>query len=158
MIKCMQCGNENLDSANFCDACGAPLPARAETPGPGRPGAAGDALSARERRPTRGVLRSLVTGTEYSLEPGKEYMIGRGDPAKGLNPEICLDEPAALQQGASRLHAKVLYQAGDFYIVDLNSTNATYLNGEKLAPQQAYSLRSGDAIELGKYKMAFTWV
>ena len=115
-------------------------------------------MSARERQPTRGVIRSIVTGIEYSLEPGKEYMIGRGDPAKGLKPEICLDEPAALQQGTSRLHAKILYQAGDFFIVDLNSTNATYINGEKLIPQQGYSLRSGDIIELGKYRMAFTWI
>ncbi|MBN2026122.1 MAG: FHA domain-containing protein [Actinobacteria bacterium] len=158
MIKCMQCGNENLDVANYCDACGAALPARAEAHRQERPGAAGDALSARERRPTRGVVRSLVTGIEYSLEPGKEYMIGRGDPAKGLRPEICLDEPAALQQGTSRLHAKILYQAGDFYIVDLSSTNATYLNGAKLTPQQAYSLRSGDTVELGRYKLSFAWV
>jgi len=156
--KCPRCGNENLDIANYCDACGAALPAQAQPLQPGQPSAAGDALSAREGRPTRGVVRSMVTGIEYSLEPGKEYMIGRGDPAKGLKPEICLDEPAALQQGTSRLHAKILYHAGDFYIVDLSSTNATYINGERLEPQKTYSLRSGDTIELGKYRMSFTWM
>lgn len=99
-----------------------------------------------------------MTGVEYILEPGREYMIGRGDPARGLKPDICLEEPAALQKGVSRLHAKILFDAGNFYLVDLNSTNSAYINGNKLVPQQAYSLRSGDMVELGNYKLSFNWL
>lgn len=156
MKKCMQCGNENLDFANYCDGCGAALEGSMGAVQQGPSHVAGQSPAVEERRATRDSLRSMVTGVEFILEPGREYMIGRGDPARGLKTEICLDEPIALQQGVSRLHAKIVFEAGDFYIIDLNSTNATYINGQKIRPQQAYSLRNGDIIELGNYKLSFS--
>ncbi len=156
MKKCMRCGNENLDFANYCDGCGAALTGSEGAEPQRAPHLPGRAPVMEERRSASGSLRSLITGVEFVLEPGKEYMIGRGDPARGLKTEICLDEPVALQQGVSRLHAKVVYEAGDFYIVDLNSTNATYINGRKLTPQHAYSLRDGDIVACGNYRLSFT--
>lgn len=100
-------------------------------------------------------MRSEATGETFVLQPGKEAVIGRGDPARGLRPDITLSDNAALAQGVSRLHAKVIYQNGTFYLVDLNSTNSTYINGNRLVPQQFYSLRDGDTIEFGKYRMRF---
>ena len=152
MKRCAQCGTENLDFAKFCDNCGSPLaessqPAPGAPPAPGRAGARDDVEGA--------VLRSEVTGREFLLEPGKESMIGRGDPDKGVRPEVILEDDAALSQGVSRLHAKIICGQDNYYVVDLNSTNSTYVNGTRLIPQQAYSLADGDVIELGNYKTTF---
>ena len=155
MKKCQRCGNENLDYANFCDNCGSPLSESAALPEKSPPDSFVTAQAVYPERARRAVLRALATGVEYQLEVGREFRIGRGDPARGLRPEISLPEPLALQQGVSRLHAKILYEEGIFYLVDLNSTNSTYINGSKLQPQQAYSLRDGDIIELGNYKLQY---
>jgi hypothetical protein len=149
--KCDRCGTENLDFAKFCDNCGSPL---AESPAPEAP-AAGGRTGIRDDV-EGAVLMSEVTGREFLLEAGKESMIGRGDPAKGVRPEVTLDDDAALSKGVSRLHAKIICGQDNYYIVDLNSTNATYVNGTSLIPQQAYSLADGDIIELGNYKTTFS--
>lgn len=168
MKKCERCGNENLDRAKFCDSCGAALPDTGEyaqqpiseppplpsTP-PQQPQPAGMGGAGVVEQPRGAVLRSEMTGMEYPLEPGAEAMIGRGDPSRGLNPEVTLDDAVSLSQGVSRLHAKIITEADNFYLVDLNSTNATKINGTKLTPQQVYSLRSGDIIELGNYRLTF---
>ncbi len=171
MKVCPSCGNRNLDQAKFCDACGASLesgmasvpypppvsaPPPAERAAPAPPLHAGGVQSAPEfPGQSRAVLRSEATGETFVLQPEKEAIIGRGDPARGLRPDITLNDDAALAQGVSRLHAKVIYQGGTFYLVDLNSTNSTYINGNRLVPQQFYSLRDGDTVELGKYRMRF---
>ena len=49
--------------------------------------------------------------------------------------------------GVSRRHASVLIEAGDVFLVDLNSTNGTRLNGKAARPGQPYRLRDGDEIE-----------
>jgi hypothetical protein len=149
--KCDRCGTENLDFAKFCDNCGSPL---AESPASEAP-AAGRQAGARDDV-EGAVLRSEVTGKEFLLEAGKESMIGRGDPAKGVRPEVTLEDDAALSKGVSRLHAKIICGQDNYYIVDLSSTNATYVNGTRLIPQQAYSLADGDIIELGNYKTTFS--
>jgi hypothetical protein len=100
-------------------------------------------------------LRSEISGVEFQLDPSKEAMLGRGDRARGLLPEIELSDSAALSMGVSRLHSKIIFSGGTFYIIDLNSTNHTYLNGVALTPQQAYSLQNGDRIKLGSYPLIF---
>lgn len=46
----------------------------------------------------------------------------------------------------SRFHAKIEYLGGEYYLVDLNSTNGTYLNGEKLRSHERKRLESGDRV------------
>ena len=48
----------------------------------------------------------------------------------------------------SRTHAKILTKNGGFFVVDNNSTNYTYVNGNKMAANQEFKLNSGDKIKL----------
>lgn len=48
-----------------------------------------------------------------------------------------------------RQHADLLLHDGACYVVDLNSTNHTYLNGKPLTPGAEYPLQDGDEILLG---------
>lgn len=51
----------------------------------------------------------------------------------------------------SKVHAYLYHQPEDnnMYIIDLESTNCTLLNAEKLVPQKVYKLSVGDEIEFG---------
>ncbi len=49
----------------------------------------------------------------------------------------------------SRLHARLELDHEQITLLDLNSTNGTYVNGERLLPGQARRLRAGDKIDFG---------
>lgn len=52
--------------------------------------------------------------------------------------------------GLSRLHATVYREGDQVWVVDENSTNGTYVNGEKARPSGT-ALQNGDAIRIGHY-------
>jgi hypothetical protein len=55
----------------------------------------------------------------------------------------------------SRRHARVHADNGRFYLSDLNATNGTYVNGQRLAPNEAVPLSSGDTITLSDEQFLF---
>lgn len=56
----------------------------------------------------------------------------------------------------SRMHARFsLERDGKMYVRDLNSTNGTWLNGERLQPNESRPLQTGDHIRLGKMEFVF---
>ena len=54
---------------------------------------------------------------------------------------------------ASREHAKLMYNQGDWHLIDLGSANGTYLNNKTVTGQQA--LASGDVIKIGDSSFIF---
>ena len=146
MKKCVHCGGENLDGAKFCDVCGKPFE---EAPKKQR--------TINVKAP-KGVLVAISTGKTFELQPDEEMLVGRGDPSRGLEPHVCLDDEPALSDGVSRLHAKIICVGNEYYILDLNSTNSTYLNKKKLVPQEHNKLADGDEIQLGRYLMRLRFV
>jgi len=75
-------------------------------------------------------------------------------------PSLCLYEWVAprctflkhtpIDKGVSRRHAVLNRIKRTISITDLKSRNGTYLNGDRLIPQQVRFLRHGDEIHLGK--------
>lgn len=57
--------------------------------------------------------------------------------------------------GLSRLHAVVQCENGKWTIADKNSTNGTFLNGNRLTPEVFTKLENGDIAELGDYRLQF---
>ncbi len=55
----------------------------------------------------------------------------------------------------SRNHANILCKGGVYYIVDKNSTNFTFVNGNKINPNQEVKLNSGDKIKLADEEFEF---
>ena len=55
----------------------------------------------------------------------------------------------------SREHAKILRKPEFYVLVDLNSTNTTVLNGEKLKPNVEYELHPGDRFQICDYEIEF---
>jgi hypothetical protein len=88
--------------------------------------------------------RSIVISVEDSV------MLGRmaSDDSKKFN--IDLKPYAASEKGVSRQHATIHRFTNILFITDINSRNGTFLNGEHLSAYQAYILRDGDEVHLGR--------
>ena len=57
----------------------------------------------------------------------------------------------------SRIHARLDYKNGQVVIVDMNSVNGTYRNGEKLKAGDSYELFAGDTIKLADMEFICQW-
>lgn len=75
-------------------------------------------------------------GGEFPLSLGRDLLIGR-------SPDVDL---VLAEDMVSRKHARILAGEGSFAIEDLDSTNGTFVNGEKV---QRTGLRQGDRILIG---------
>jgi len=124
-----------------------PVPPVAPAPAPAYPEPPGVAQA-----------RLVVQGTNAILPfpPGKtEIIIGREDPVSGVFPDIDLTDHGGDEGGVSRRHARIVIQGAQVLIEDLNSTNYTYVNRQRLVPGQPHPLKDGDEIRLGRLKLNF---
>ncbi|MCD5401726.1 FHA domain-containing protein [candidate division NPL-UPA2 bacterium] len=55
----------------------------------------------------------------------------------------------------SRIHAEICREDETYYIVDLNSRNGTYLNGEKIQSNTRYQLKNGDMLTFAREEVTF---
>ncbi len=103
-----------------------------------------------------GKLVVEETEAEIVLPPGKtEILIGRSDPVRNIFPDVDLTLHGGELNGVSRMHARLARQGAEMTIEDLNSTNFTFLNRQKLEPGQRYPVQSGDEIRLGLLRMEY---
>lgn len=79
-------------------------------------------------------------GKPIFVVSGKITRIGRGE-----TNDIWMDDIKA-----SRFHAEILLKDGQLEIVDKGSTNGTFINGDRLTPNQPQTLLSNDEIMIGK--------
>ena len=70
-----------------------------------------------------------------------------------MKPDIDLAAFNAEELGVSRLHAVLKRHENTVSISDLNSKNNTYINGQRLHPNEVRALRDGDEIRLGRLAM-----
>ncbi|MBE6047614.1 MAG: FHA domain-containing protein [Clostridium sp.] len=55
----------------------------------------------------------------------------------------------------SKKHAQILKQKSDFFIIDMESTNGTFVNNRKLRRNEKVKLKSKDKIKLGNVCLSF---
>ena len=79
------------------------------------------------------------SGGEFSIREGQKLSIGR---------DISSDV-AIVDSKVSRNHASITSKNGKLFIEDHNSTNGTYVNGEKLSPSTETELRIGSKFAVG---------
>ena len=95
-------------------------------------------------------------GTIVRIPQGKaEIIIGRSDPVRNIYPDIDLSIYGGDKSGVSRTHARLIAQGGQLYLEDLNSTNFTFLNKEKLRPGQWYPVKFSDEMRFGLLTLQF---
>jgi hypothetical protein len=155
VIACTNCGHENADDEKICVKCGALLIQGVQSTrslgntdfeeGVPKWG------SARFNGAMNLILEVLDSGTTFKFDANEvvEVIMGRRDADSGESPGVDLSESQALNKGVSRKHALIVRRDGALHIVDNNSANGTYLNGQRLVSGQPRILRDGDDIRLG---------
>lgn len=83
---------------------------------------------------------------EYITVYGPQFSIG-----KSTDNELCLNDNRAI----SRKHAVIYGMNGNFSVMDVGSTNHTYLNGEMLNPNYEAGLQDGDVIKFADEEFDF---
>lgn len=96
-------------------------------------------LSPKPVQPALSLTRVRDGGSFAINQP--QFRIGR-DPAT-------VDYIVSDNTAVGRHHADILEHDGGCFVVDQNSTNHTYLNGQELAPGMEYPLHDGDELTLG---------
>lgn len=91
------------------------------------------------------VLEGPIAGTVFDLEGKSEFSIGRASEADIKIMDIKI----------SRHHTKIMKEGDQWWAIDRDSRNGTFVNGEQINRQ---SLRDGDHIKVGFSIMQFNLV
>lgn len=127
---------EDLDTGVF-RVRSATAKGRPRTPAAAPGGAAGGAAPQQPRTPPRVQLE--IDGRVYQLS-GSVTVIGRGAEA-----DVVVDDP-----GVSRRHAEIHTGTGRVRVVDLGSTNGTFVDGERVGTGD---LADGSRITVGRTRI-----
>jgi len=92
----------------------------------------------------RGIPEHIFVSEEKSVVLGRMDMGNRG-----IQPDLDLNPYGATMRGVSRIHARLYMQDKHLYIVDMHSTNGTYVAGKRLEADTPTSLSNGAEVLLG---------
>lgn len=94
---------------------------------------------ASDARHSKCALRSIATGKTYAVCESVTFLLGRG-----AGCDIRLAESV----GVSREHACVRWQGRELLLWDVGSSNGTFFEGRRIAPQERVRLLPGDTFFL----------
>ncbi|MBE3117798.1 MAG: FHA domain-containing protein [Candidatus Atribacteria bacterium] len=162
MIICPNCQHKEMSGAIYCSKCGAQLidvtiATHKIHTAEARQEAQRD--TGRTQPPLPAHLQSWISlnmiesGQILPLADRTEFTLGRSEEGQPIVPDVDLSPHNAYANGVSRLHAVLKLIQEQFVIVDLGSSNGTYLNGIRLPPYVETPVAHGDVIYLGKLKM-----
>jgi hypothetical protein len=150
-LICPVCGTEVEPGDAFCSSCGASLkPAAAPAAAPAETPAAPVAPAPPPPAPAGPRLVVAASGAEIPLPTKDEILIGREDPVSGIYPDVDLTPHGGEDGGVSRKHARIVVEGNDYFVEDLDSTNFTFVNKQKIAPRSRQRLSDGDEIRCGR--------
>jgi ribosomal protein L37E len=154
-ISCPRCGHAMRKGELICPSCGFAMSESIETHRieesearlPSGPQRAGEAIVDSEK-----PISFEVNGEVLNFSIHETLIIGRHAGPDAV-PDVDLTPFGAEKCGVSRRHAQLKRRGNLIYIVDLNSTNRTFLNGYRLIPGGERLLRDGDELRLGQLKI-----
>lgn len=114
-----------------------------------------DAVTERSEQPVIPAIEDparLVLRTE-SGEVLQEYMLDKYKFSIGRAPSS--DILLSKDKLTSRNHATILYENGEYVLVDERSANGTFVNGQQIEEKVPYKLREGDHVLIGEYELIF---
>lgn len=152
--SCPACGHTNTKTSIICQNCGRFLQATAsqydteafETDEPENSTYFGPESLL--------VLLIKKTQTNFKIPPTnlkREYVVGR-TAGQTLNPDLDLTEHKAADMGVSRMHLSLRFDEkhNTVIVTDLGSANGTFINGQRMHPQEVRVLHHGDELRLGR--------
>lgn len=92
----------------------------------------------------RGMTENVTLNADFTA------VLGRSDHKNVTVPDVDLARFGAAERGVSREHLRIELRDDKFYIVDLNSTNGSFLYDERLEPNKPYHIQHGDEFTLAR--------
>ncbi len=126
-IKKCDCGAENPPAARKCSSCDEDISDIVPTP-------------KTEKSCKQYVLSEISGSFSYDVPNDSEIILGR---------ENVLREFIFDKSYVSRRHAKLVAEGDNLYITNLNGTNFTFVNNEKISNDTPTQLKADDEIGLG---------
>ena len=158
--NCPVCKRGNDEGATVCAYCGSPLEngkgdpttftiknvGRIQVETQGKPETAEFPAVIPE-----GSVAIYVMGETkpIAVTDAQEFILGRRV-IEGTDEIVDLTPFGALEKGVSRKHALIRRTEGAYEVVDLYSTNGTWINEQRLLPNKINPLASGVKIRLGQ--------
>ncbi len=102
------------------------------------------------------VVRGMTQTIEFHQQ--ESVTLGRSDHKSTHRPDVDLSRYGAAERGVSREHARLEMHNGDLFIIDLGSTNGSYVRGEKMIANEPYKVRHGEEIILGRLAVQIMFV
>jgi pSer/pThr/pTyr-binding forkhead associated (FHA) protein len=103
--------------------------------------------------PSRFLVAS--SGAVIQLPSAAQVIVGRADPVSQFFPDLDLTPYGALDNGVGRRHMRLFVSGGQVMIEDLESTNGTMVNGQRLAPRAPQALRNADQVTVGRLVLQY---
>lgn len=161
MIVCPSCQHENLDGTVFCSDCGVQIfgadPLITQNISEEQLAEISPEYKRTSALPKDydawASIHLVDSGQIFPLGDRTEFTLGRVSEAQPIMPDIDLTPYQAYASGVSRLHAVIKHEHEQVYVMDLGSSNGTYLNGKRLKPNVTQALNHGDMLSLGKLKI-----
>jgi hypothetical protein len=163
---CPVCKHKNEPTATVCAYCGSPLEYSQEGPSTTRrvnrkaeetnvlPQTTEEVFHKAFKPPKEGIaiyVKGFAAPVEVRTE--REFTLGRlltGDAEEAF---IDLKPFGGYENGVSRRHAAIRRTVRGYEILDLGSTNGTWLNKKRLIPEKPYPLHNGAQISLGRLQI-----
>lgn len=161
MIICPNCHHKNVTGAMICTECGAQLVGmdtlviqtitdeqiaeelRKKAPRPDPATQVDSWIS----------LHLIDSGKILPVTSKNEFSLGRLSEGQPIMPDIDLTPYEAYASGVSRLHVVVKRAGNKVMVMDLGSSNGTYINGRRINPHIDETLNHGDILALGKLQI-----
>ena len=89
--------------------------------------------------PMKLVAQRVNERLEFTITKSP-YILGRS--------ETYADGVISINKAIGRTHCQIVYKNGNYFAVDMKSSNGTQINGQRLNPEQPYPLKNGDVLRL----------
>ena len=157
---CPVCKRKNEEDVVQCAYCGAEMEPAGSSP-PTTEKIAGATIAFPKSPkiktdlliPDGGIAVFLLdTSNPIAVYAIDEFVLGRASEGS-LEEIVDLTPYGAFSSGVSRRHAMVRRKKTGYEIIDLDSTNGTWVNEKRLTPTKAYGLQNGATIRLGQLRL-----
>jgi len=103
--------------------------------------------------PKQGIAVYFAETTKpFVVRTEKEFIIGR-TLVPTTEPLLDLSDFDGFKMGLSRRHAMIRQAGTGYEVIDLSSTNGTWLNDDRLVPYTPYPLKSGSRLLLSRIRL-----
>jgi ribosomal protein L40E len=156
---CLKCQHVNPETATVCENCGASLrPTTVPVPDL-QLELTQQAQKPVTRKKTGELVRQIALWVRNEPKPvlidiGRGHVLGRRTSASDPPDLVDLTEYGAYRLGVSRRHSQFECTEAGCIVIDLGSSNGTWVNGLRLEPYQPAHVKSGDRINLGRMEFS----